>query len=129
MMEPDQKLASSQTASWVALLTSSGTLICCALPALFVAAGAGAVLSSVIATVPQLVWFSEHKSGIFIVAFLMLVASGALQWHARRLPCPTDPRLANQCRITRRRSQKIYAISVGIFAVGGFFAFVAPLID
>lgn len=126
-MESDEKLHSTQMASWAALLTSSGTLICCALPALFVAVGAGAALSSVIASVPQLVWFSEHKTSIFLIALAMLVASGALQWQARRLPCPADPALAHRCRVTRRRSQTIYAVSVGLFAIGGFFAFVAPI--
>ena len=38
-----------------ALLASSGTLICCALPALLVAVGAVAALSSLVSAVPQLV--------------------------------------------------------------------------
>lgn len=128
MMETDQKLVSSRTASWMALVTSSGTLICCALPALFVTVGAGAALSSVIAAVPQLVWFSEHKIGIFLAASIMLAASGILQWQARHLPCPVDPALAHQCRVTRRRSLMVYALSVILFLMGGFFAFVAPLL-
>lgn len=122
-----RQLNSSQTASWLALLTSSGTLICCALPALFVAIGAGAVLSSVIAAVPQLVWFSEHKAVILITAATMLVASGALQWRSRSLPCPSDPALALKCALSRQRSLWIYWSSVGLFAIGGFFAFIAPL--
>jgi copper chaperone CopZ len=54
--------------SWAALLASSGTLVCCALPALFVAVGAGAALSSLVSTVPQLVWLSENKEPLFVVA-------------------------------------------------------------
>lgn len=113
--------------SWIALLTSGGTLICCALPALLVALGAGAVLSSLIASVPQLVWFSEHKVGVFLLAATMLTISGALQWRSRRLACPTDPRLAASCMLLRRRSWQLYGVSVLLFAIGGFFAFVAPL--
>lgn len=114
---------------WVSLLTlftSSGTLICCALPALLVALGAGAVLSSLISAVPQLVWFSEHKTGVFTVAAIMLAASGCLQWRARYLPCPADPALAQLCLRTRRKSLWLYLISVAIFLLGGFFAFIAP---
>jgi hypothetical protein len=116
---------------WVSLLTlftSSGTLICCALPALLVAIGAGAALSSLIATIPQLVWFSEHKTSVFTAAAIMLIASGVLQWRARYLPCPADPTLAQLCIRTRRQSLWLYLISVAIFLVGGFFAFIAPLI-
>lgn len=116
---------------WVSLLTlftSSGTLICCALPALLVALGAGAALSSLIASVPQLVWFSEHKIAVFLTAAIMLLASGLLQWRARYLPCPADAALAQACARTRRQSLWLYLMSVAIFLLGGFFAFIAPLI-
>lgn len=125
-MDPMEDLKPTRAASWLSLLTSSGTLICCALPAALVALGAGAALSALIAVVPQLVWFSEHKAGIFIAAAAMLVVSGALQWQSRRLPCPADPELARMCMTSRKRSLWIYLISVGALGVGGFFAFVAP---
>ena len=48
-------------ASVASLFASSSTLICCALPALLVALGAGAALSSLVSAVPQLVVLSEHK--------------------------------------------------------------------
>jgi hypothetical protein len=121
-------LKPTQMTSLLALFTSSGTLICCALPALLVAVGAGAALSSLIATVPQLVWFSEHKTAVFVAATIMLAASGVLQWRARLLPCPADPALAQACQQMRRNSLRVYCLSVGIFSVGGFFAFIAPLI-
>jgi hypothetical protein len=44
-----------ETMACTALLASSGTLICCALPALLVAVGAVAALSSLVSAVPQLV--------------------------------------------------------------------------
>jgi len=118
-------LKPTRAASWLALLLSSGTLVCCALPALLVLVGAGATLSTLIAQVPQLVWFSEHKAAVFAVAAAMLLASGAVQWRARRLPCPADPVLAQACARMRRRSLWIYLLSVVVFATGGFFAFVA----
>src|SRR5690606_41746780 len=91
----DLELQSSRTASMTALLTSSSTLICCALPAMLVAVGAGAALSSLITTVPQLVWFSEHKTAVFCTAGIMLLLSGILQWRSRRLPCRSEPTLAH----------------------------------
>ncbi len=125
-MEPMDNLKPTRAVSWLSLLTSSGTLICCALPATLVALGAGAALSTLITVVPQLVWFSEHKTVVFFAAATMLVVSGALQWLSRRLPCPADPELARICATSRKRSLWIYLTSVSAFAIGGFFAFIAP---
>lgn len=122
------RLAKTKAASYLSLFTSGGTLICCALPATLVGLGAGAAMSSLVSNVPQLVWFSEHKLGVFLFAALMLLGSGALQWHARSLPCPADPALAAACMQTRKTSFYVYLFSVAIFIIGGFFAFVAPII-
>jgi hypothetical protein len=127
-INPVEDLKPARWASLLTLFTSSGTLICCALPALLVALGAGAALSSLIATVPQLVWFSEHKTAVFSAAAIMLTLSGILQWRARSLPCPADPALAQACKRLRRQSLSMYLLSVGVFAIGGFFAFIAPLL-
>lgn len=118
----------SRAASALSLFTSGGTLICCALPALLVSIGAGAALSSLVAAVPQLVWFSLHKELVFGVGAVMLLAAGLLQWRAKSLPCPLDAGLAAACMKTRRTSLRLYFVSVGIYAVGVFFAFVAPLL-
>lgn len=108
------------------LFASSGTLVCCALPALLVTIGAGAALSSLVAAVPQLVWLSEHKEALFAFAGLMLAGSGALQWANRHAPCPVDPRLRDTCLRTRKTSTRVYLASVVIYLVGGWFAFVQP---
>jgi len=118
----------SRLVNIVSLFTSTSTLICCALPALLVAVGAGAALSSLVSAVPQLVWISEHKTPVFAFAGAMLLLAGLLQWNARNAPCPTDPALANACQQTRRNSLRIYWMSVAIFVVGAWFAFVAPLL-
>jgi len=112
--------------SWATLLTSSGTLVCCALPALLVAVGAGAALSSLVSVFPQLVWLSEHKEALFVVAGLMLAGAGVLQWRNRRAPCPVDPVLRDACLKTRGVSMRVYGASVLVFGVGGLFAFVLP---
>jgi hypothetical protein len=121
-------IGQSRLASMLSLFTSGGTLVCCALPALLVAVGAGAALSSLVTAVPQLVWLSEHKEGIFAAAAAMLTVAGLLQWRARNLPCPADPLLATACTSTRKTSLRIYLLSLAIFLIGGFFAFIAPLI-
>lgn len=112
--------------SLAALLASSGTLVCCALPALLVTLGAGAVLSSLVAAVPQIVWLSEHKAVVFGGAAAMLAAAGVLQWRQRTAPCPIDPALRAACLRTRAVSRRVYGLSLLLFAVGGWFAFVQP---
>ena len=119
-------LVKTKHLSYLSLFTSGGTLICCALPALLVGLGAGAVMVSLVSSVPQIVWFSEHKLGVFIFAGVMLSISGFLQWRARSLPCPSDKALAELCHKTRVNSLRVYYFSVTVFLIGGFMAFVAP---
>jgi hypothetical protein len=114
--------------AFLSLFTSTGTLLCCALPALLVALGAGAALSTLVAVVPGLVWVSEYKEVVFGVAGVMLVISGWLQWQGRFAPCPVDPAQRDACLRTRQTSQRVYLVSLAIYAVGGWFAFVQPLL-
>ena len=119
-------LVKTKHLSLLSLFSSGGTLICCALPALLVSLGAGAVMASLVSSVPQIVWFSEHKLGVFIFAGIMLSISGLLQWQPRSLPCPSDKELAELCNKTRVNSLRVYFFSVSVFLIGGFMAFVAP---
>jgi hypothetical protein len=112
--------------TFVTLIASSGTLVCCVLPAVMVALGAGAVLVGLVSAVPQLIWLSEHKAGVFGLAFVMLGISGALLWRARRLPCPSSPVLARACARLRMTSVIIWAVSLAFTALGATFAFVLP---
>jgi len=121
-------LKQTHFSSLLSLLTSSSTLICCAIPALLVTIGAGAALSSLVSVFPQVVGLSEHKPLVFGVATAAMLGAGILQWRARYLPCPADPALREVCLKTRRNSLIIYWISVGILAIGAWFAFVAPLL-
>jgi hypothetical protein len=118
-------LKSSSFVSTLSLFTSVSTLFCCALPALFVALGMGAVVAGVVANVPQLVWLSEHKIGLFSVAALLLIAAGFMTWRNRYAPCPADPAKAHACTRLRKINTWIYGISVTLYLIGFFFAFIA----
>lgn len=109
----------------LSLLASTGTLLCCALPALLVALGAGGVLASVVSNVPQLVWLSEHKALTFGVAGVLLGFSAFAQWQARARACPVDAsdEVKAACAQTRTWSGFALWISVTVFLVGSFFAF------
>ena len=115
-------------ATWIALATSGGTLVCCALPALLVAIGAGAALAGLVSAFPTIVWLSEHKELVFGAALVALTAAGALQWRSRFAPCPANPAQAALCRRARRSSRVVYAIALGLTGTGAVFAYVLPRI-
>jgi hypothetical protein len=119
-----QKIGNRVT--WFSIFTSASTLICCALPALLVALGAGATLASLVGAVPQLIWISEHKVAVFVAAGAMLAIAGYFQHRAKSLPCPIDPGLAAACTRQRKVSRLIYGLSVVLYLIGGLFAFVLP---
>lgn len=122
-------IVETKTSLWTSVLSlfaSSSTLVCCALPALLVALGAGAALSSLISVIPQVVWLSEHKIGLFVFAGLAMAGSGALQWRNRAAPCPTDPLLRQACLRTRKTAMRMFTVSLGMYVIGGWFAFVQP---
>ena len=119
-------LRSNKLANYLTLFTSSGTIVCCAIPALLVSIGAGAALSSLITVFPQLVILSVYKIPIFMGAFMMLIISGIIQCQARKLPCPADKKQAAACVRTRKISGFIYLASVAIFVTGLLFAFIIP---
>jgi len=124
-------VAQSRGGLWssvASLFATSSTLVCCAIPALLVALGAGAALSSLVAVFPQVVWLSEHKEGLFAFAGAAMAVSGWIQWRNRAAPCPVDPKLRDACLRTRKLSWRVWLASVALYLVGGWFAFVQPLL-
>ena len=115
-----QIIKSNKLVNYLALFTSTGTIFCCALPALLVSIGAGAALSSLISIFPQLI------IPIFIGAFIILIISGMMQYQARSMPCPANKKQAYACMQARKVSMIIYVASVGIFIVGLLFAIIIP---
>ncbi len=114
--------------SLITLFASSSTLVCCAIPALLVSLGAGAALASLVAVFPQIVWISENKEIIFLISTLLMVIGGIVQWRNRYAPCPIDPKLRQACLRTRKVSLAIYLISLVLLIIGGWFAFIQPLL-
>ena len=108
----------------LSLFTSLGTLLCCALPSLFVAIGAGAVLAGLISNMPFLIVLSKYKIILFIISGLLIFVSGFLIWYAKNAPCPADAFKARACNRLRKLSIAIYIISLIVYLIGFFFAFI-----
>lgn len=109
----------------LALFTSFGTLICCALPALFVALGLGAAVAGLVSAVPQLVWLSEHKVWVFAGSAFMITGAAAMHRAARNAPCPADPGKARACARLRTFSAVVLWVAAVAWSIGALMAFVA----
>ena len=89
----------------ISLVASSSTLICCALPAMFVAIGAGATFASLTSTFPQLIIISQYKVPISIITLIILLFAGVFIKKSDSIPCPVDPDLRDICLKTRKNSK------------------------
>ena len=75
----------------LALFGSASTLLCCALPALLISLGAGAVMAGLTSAIPGIMWLSAHKDVLFVLSGLLMTLSSLLWWQQRSAPCPVDP--------------------------------------
>ena len=109
----------------LSLFTSFGTLICCALPALLVTLGMGGSLASLIGLLPWITKISDYKFIIFIISGFFIFLGFILQWRTKYLPCPTDLKKAELCQNLRRVSWIMLYLSLTLFSLGFFYAFIA----
>ena len=115
-----------KTTNFISLFASSSTLICCALPAIFVVLGAGASFASLITVFPFLITLSQYKLYITLFALLMLVLAGYINYKTFYMPCPADPELGKLCMKTRKRSRYIYYLSLLLFIFATIFTYIIP---
>ena len=115
-----------RAANFFSLFASSSTLICCALPSLFVVLGAGASFASLLTVFPFLIVLSQYKLAISLTAFTTIALAGFAHYKTARLPCPADPELGRVCLQSRRRARLLYYVSVSIFAFATIFTYLVP---
>ena len=115
-------------ASYLALFTSTGTLLCCALPSAIAVIAGGAAVTSFISTFPWLVPLSRQKEWIFLASGLMIVLSGVLIYRPKgRVACTITG--GQGCEVAGRFTKVVFLMSASIFAVGVFFAYaLVPLL-
>ena len=110
---------------YFSLFGSTGTLFCCAIPALLVAIGAGGVMATLYANVPGYTWLVKYKDALFASVLVVLLINGFLLWQRLDAPCPIDKSAAQACIRTRKYSIVLYFISITLFLIGFFFAYIA----
>lgn len=110
--------------TWLALFTSTGTLLCCALPITLVTLGMGATVAALTSSFPLLITLSQHKIWIFLVSGALLAISGWLMFRPGR-SCPADPQLGALCNRTQVWNRRVYWTSLLIWGSGFFAAYLA----
>ena len=116
----------TKAANYFSLFASSSTLICCALPSLFVVLGAGASFASLLTVFPFLITLSQDKVAISLAALAGITLAGWLHYITARMPCPADPELGRECLKARRQGRYIYLGSVSLFCFATVFTYIVP---
>ncbi|MFL6352412.1 MAG: hypothetical protein ACJ74Z_11260 [Bryobacteraceae bacterium] len=119
--------------SYISLFTSFSTLLCCALPSLFVLFGLGATVASVLSSAPWLVDLSHHKNWVFTIASVLIGSNFlyayriAPELQRRRGACtPDDPQA---CEAASRFSRAVLWTSGILYLIGCFSAYIlGPLL-
>ena len=106
------------------LFTSTGTLICCALPIMLVTLGLGAAMAGLTSTFPWMVTLSQNKAWVFAGSGLLLALSGWMVYRPGRT-CPVDPKLAKLCTTMDKWNRRIVLSSATIWVIGFFTAYLA----
>lgn len=122
MPESGPNTLTQMVTSYLALFTSTGTLLCCALPSALAAVAGGSAVASLVSTVPWLVPLSQSKEWIFLGAGLMILLTALLIYRPKgRVACSIAG--GEGCAIAGRFPRITFWISAGIYAVGVFFAY------
>ena len=112
---------------WLLILTSSGTLLCCALPIALVSLGFGATVAGLASAAPWLIALSQHKAWLFsLSAVLVLIATFAVYRPGRS--CPADPDLAAACARADEWNRRFIVVAGILWLIGFVAAYGLPLL-
>lgn len=107
---------------WLLLFTTSGTLICCAIPITLVSLGLGATVASMASSAPWLIKLSMYKGWIFAVSGGLIALSAWAVYRPGR-SCPVDPDLAAACERADKWNRRFIWFSGIMWSIGFFAAF------
>ena len=123
----------SRLPAYLSLFASFSTLLCCALPSVFVLFGLGATVASVLSTLPWLVALSRHRAWVFGISGLLIALDAVYVY--RFVPtlarpdarCPPGDESA--CATASRFSRRVLLASAILYCIGFLVAFaLGPLL-
>ncbi|HKJ69708.1 MAG TPA: hypothetical protein VKA68_17260 [bacterium] len=108
--------------SFLALFTSTGTLLCCALPAAVSTLAGGAAVIGLTSAFPFLIPLSRSKDWIFLAAGGMILISGILTLRPKgAIACSITG--GQGCEVAGKFTKFMFWASVGIYALGAFASY------
>ena len=109
--------------SVLTLFTSSGTLLCCVLPAVVATIAGGAAVSSMLSAFPFLIPLSMNKAWIFGVSAILIAINGYMVFKPNQeVACDVEVG-EDGCEVTGRFNKRMFYISASVLAIGAFFAY------
>lgn len=133
LKNPQRVKRETKVWNYLALFTSFGTLLCCALPSLLVLLGLGATVASFLSAVPWLVTLARHREIVFIVSGVLIGSDFVyVYWLSPRMKADGEACSIEDgptaCDTATRVSRVALWIAAVIYAVGFFTAYMlAPL--
>ena len=112
---------------WLLLFTTSGTLVCCAIPIILVSLGLGAAVASMASSAPWLITLSLYNGWMFSIAGLLIALSAWAVYRPGRV-CPADSELAAACERADGWNRRFVLVSAAMWAVGFVAAYLLPYI-
>ena len=121
-LEKRKSLVKQKVINFLSLFTSTGTLLCCALPAAIAGVAGGAAVGVFVAAFPWLIPLSRQKEWLFLAAGLFILFSGILTLRPQgRTACAITG--GKGCAVGGRFTKGMFWTSVAIYAIGIFFAY------
>jgi hypothetical protein len=109
--------------SVLTLFTSSGTLLCCVLPAVVATIAGGAAVSSMLSAFPFLIPLSMNKAWIFGVSAILIAINGYMVFKPNQeVACDVEAG-EDGCEVTGRFNKQMFYISASVLVMGAFFAY------
>lgn len=123
------KAMKEKIVSFIALFSSTGTLLCCALPALLAAIAGGAAISAYVAVFPWLIPLSRHKGWIFLVAGVLITINGIFTLRPKgRMACAITG--SQGCEVAGTFTKTIFWIALIIYLIGAFMTYgIVPVLE
>ncbi|PCK07301.1 MAG: hypothetical protein COA42_15015 [Alteromonadaceae bacterium] len=110
------------------LFSSIPTLLCCAIPILFVSLGMGSVVASLYGEYfPFLRWFGLHENWTFGITAFILICAGGVLFRCNKV-CPSDSGLAQACASVQCWNVRFFWAAVVLWCIGAYTAFMLPII-
>lgn len=107
-------------------VTALGHVFCCGLPLMLSILGIfSAATSYSLETITGITAVDEYEDFALYFATGIIVFSGLLQWVSARLDCHNTGCVHGSCSPAKRRSRRLFILSIALYAMSMFMHFMA----